>query len=58
MTNSEKSDDANAIVLSFQNVLKRCKGTNKNETNNLILNTMLLLLFLKSYSYIENDGIT
>lgn len=36
MTNSEKSDDANAIVLSFQNVLKRRKGTNKDGTNTQI----------------------
>ncbi len=28
MTYSEKPDDANAMVLSFQNVLKRRKGTN------------------------------
>ena len=30
MANSEKSDDANAIVLSIQNVLKRCKDANKS----------------------------
>ena len=29
MLNSEKPDDANAVVLSNQNVLKRCKDTNK-----------------------------
>lgn len=40
MTDSEKPDDADAVVLSFQNVLKRCKGTNKNENNNFILPTI------------------
>ncbi len=30
MANSEKSDDANAMVLSIQNVLKRCKDANKS----------------------------
>jgi len=49
MTDSEKPDDADAVVLSFQNVLKRCKGTNKNENNNFIPPTILPLLFLKDY---------
>jgi len=30
MANSEKSDDANAMVLSIQNVLKRCKNANRS----------------------------
>ncbi len=30
MANSEKSDDANAMVLSIQNALKRCKDANKS----------------------------
>ena len=30
MANSEKSDDANAMVLSIQNVLKRCKDASKS----------------------------
>ena len=30
MANSERSDDANAMVLSIQNVLKRCKDASKS----------------------------
>ena len=28
MLNTDKPDDANAVLLSSQNALKRCKGTN------------------------------
>ena len=30
MANSERSDDANAMVLSIQNALKRCKDASKS----------------------------
>lgn len=49
MQNSERPDDANAVLLSSQNVLKRCKGTNKFGTNSFILSIIQPLLFPKDY---------
>lgn len=41
----EKSDDANAIVLSIQNVLKRCKDTKKNGING---DAMIILISIRA----------
>lgn len=61
MPNSEKPDDANAVVLSSQNVLRRCKDTIKlRNLRNYIDYSQFFALFMspKRNSISENKSLT